>query len=109
MIRWNDQKPEPAWQHALVMSRVSNFRLNDVSARQAKPVSTTPAISLTNCTNGIISDSMAQPKTGTFLSVDGKDTQNLLLHTNYLGNAHQPVSIGKDVSKGAVVNKPFDK
>lgn len=108
-VHWSDEKPEPAWQHALVMNRVSNFRLNDVSARQAQPTSTAPALLLTNCQNGIISESMAQPKTGTFVSIEGKGTQNLLLHTNYLSNARQPVSIGKDVGKGTVVYKPFDK
>ncbi|MEO6288237.1 MAG: glycosyl hydrolase family 28 protein [Dyadobacter sp.] len=108
-VHWNDEKPEPAWRHALVMDRVSNFRLRAVSAVQAQPVSTTPALLLTNCKNGIISKLIAQPKTGTFLYIDGKDTQNLLLHTNYLLNARQSVSIGKNIGKGTVVYKPFNK
>ncbi|MGM9511719.1 glycoside hydrolase family 28 protein [Larkinella sp. GY13] len=106
-VHWNDRKPEPAWQHALVMNRVSNFRLRDISVRQAQLASTLPAIALTDCTNGIISESMAQPKTGLFLSISGKDTKNLLLHTNYLRNARQRIAIGKDVGKGMVVYKLF--
>lgn len=108
-IHWNDQQPESAWQHALVMERVSNFRLREVSARQALPSSPLPALRLTNCTNGIVTESMAQPGTGTFLRIDGKATKNLLLHTNYLNNARQPLTIGNEVSKESVVDKPFVK
>lgn len=106
-VRWNDDLPEPAWRHALVLNRVSDFRLRDVSARQAQPASATPALLLTDCTDGIITESIAQPKTGTFLSIGGRDTRNLLLHTNYLKNARQPVSVDKTVPEGAVSFKPF--
>ena len=108
-IHWNDQKPESAWQHALVTERVRNFRLRDVSARQALASSPLPALRITDCTNGIVTESMAQPGSGTFLSIDGKATKDLLLHTNYLNNARQPLTIGNGVSKESVVYKPFVK
>ena len=106
-VHWNDEQPEPVWQHALVMERVSNFRLRDVSARQAQPVATTSALLLTDCRNGIISECTAQPGTGTFSRITGANTRDLTVHTNFLKNARIPLALDKTIPKNTVLYKPF--
>jgi polygalacturonase len=108
-VEWNDAHPEPAWQSALVLDNVRNFRLRDVTARQAHRGAAAPALSFTNCVHGLITDCQAQPGTGTFLSVRGAGTGDLLLHTNYLTRAANALVVGKEVKPGSVVFKPFGK
>ncbi|HLL93568.1 MAG TPA: glycosyl hydrolase family 28 protein [Spirosoma sp.] len=104
-LHWNDTNPEPGWQSGLVLNKVSNFRLRDVSARQAQRLSSIPALSLTDCTNGIISECMAQPGSGTFFSVAGPNSHHLVFHTNYLKNARTPLAQTKDVAKNAITHE----
>lgn len=104
-VHWNDEKPEPGWQSALVFNNITNFRLRQISARQAQKISVEPALSLTDCTNGIISECLAQPETGQFFSISGARTRNLILHTNYLKNARVPLLPDKSVLTDAVVYK----
>lgn len=106
-VYWNDEHPEPAWQSGLVLNNVRDFRLRNVSARPAHLESALPALLMTNCAAGIISECEAQPGTGTFLSVRGTGTRDLTLHTNYLKNARQPLAQDKTVPKGAVTVVPF--
>ena len=103
-VHWNDKNPEPGWQSGLVFNRVSNFRLRDISARQAHKAASSPAVSLTDCTNGIIGECMAQPGTGTFLSITGANTLDLMLHLNFLKNARVPLAQDKAVPKNAITN-----
>lgn len=105
-VCWNDQTPEPAWQSGL-LNQVRNFRLRNVSARPAHRSATQPAILLTNCADGILSELTAQRGTATFMAVRGEATRNLLLHTHYLTNARLPSDIDKAVRKGAVTVKPL--
>ena len=104
-LHWNDTNPEPGWQSSLVLNKVSNFRLRDVSARQGGRSSSSPALSLTDCTNGIISECMAQPGSGTFFSIKGPNTHHLVFRANYLNNARTPLTQTKDVPKHAVTHQ----
>ena len=106
-VHWNDEQPESAWQSGLVLNKVSNFRLRNVSARQAHKTSPLPALLLTDCTNGIISECMAQPGTGTFIAINGAATRNLVLHSNYLKNARMPLAPDKTIPKNEVLYRPF--
>jgi len=106
-IHWNDEKPESGWQSSLTFSNVSNFRLRDISARQAKRIAALPALLLTDCSNGIISECTAQPGTGTFLSITGANTRELTVHTNSLKNARVPLALDKTIPKNTVLYKPF--
>ncbi|GAA4449437.1 hypothetical protein GCM10023189_08810 [Nibrella saemangeumensis] len=107
LVRWNDEQPEPAWQSGLVLKNVSNFRLREVSARQAHKASPQPALLLTDCTNGIISECMAQPGTGTFMRITGPTTRDLVLHTNSLKNAQHPLVLDSVIPKTRVIYRPF--
>lgn len=106
-VAWNEATPEAGWQSGLVLSHVSNFQLRGISARQAPSSPSLPALSLTDCTGGIINECQAQPGTGTFVAIDGANTRDLTLHTNHLKNARTPLLLNKAVPRGAVVNKPF--
>ncbi len=106
-VHWNEQKLEPAWQSGLVFSNVNNFQLRQISARQGQKSSGRPAISLTDCTNGIISECLAQPGTGTFLNITGANTRDLTVHTNSLKNARIPLALDKTIPKNTVLYKPF--
>lgn len=106
-VYWQDASPEPGWQSGVVLNKVINFQLRGLSARQAHRSSFLPAVSLTDCTNGIISECIAQPGTGTFVAIDGTATHDLVLHTNQLKNARTPLSLNKAVAKGSVVYRPF--
>ena len=93
-----------------MFNKVSNFQLRQISARQAHKVSIEPAPVLTDCTNGIISECMAQPGTSRFLGINGAGTRNLMIHTNYTRNADDTALIlNKFIPKGAVIYKPFGK
>lgn len=106
-VHWNDEKPEPGWQSGLVLKNVSNFRLRNVSARQAHKASPLPALLLTDCTNGIISECLAQPGTGTFIAINGAATRALVLHTNHLKNARNPLVSDKTIPENRVLYRPF--
>ncbi|AQG78208.1 glycoside hydrolase family 28 protein [Spirosoma montaniterrae] len=106
-VRWNDEKPEPGWQSGLVLTNVSNFRLRDISARQAHKTSDWPALLLTDCRNGIINECVAQPGTNQFLRIGGANTRNLMIHTNYLKNARTPLLSDKTLPKNTIAYTPF--
>ncbi len=107
-VTWNDAAAETGWQSGLVFQKVHNFRLQEITARQGPLSSSLPALSLTDCTKGVISGCMAPPGTGTFLAIGGSATDALLVHTNYLTNARTPLLLDKAVPKGSVaVDKPF--
>lgn len=106
-INWNDKTPEPGWKSGLVLKNVRNFKLRNVSARQAQRESPLPALLLTDCTNGLISECMAQPGTSLFMRIEGAATQELVLHTNHLKNARNPLDIDKTIPKNNVLYRPF--
>jgi hypothetical protein len=107
-VTWNDAAAEPGWQSGLVLQKVTNFQLQGIAARQGPLSSPLPALSLTDCTKGVISECMAPPGTGTFLAINGGVTGELIVHTNYLTNARTPLLLDKTVPKGrVVVYKPF--
>jgi hypothetical protein len=109
-VTWNDTAPEPGWQSGLVFQKVNNLQLHEIAARQGPLSSSLPALSLTDCTKGIISACIAQPGTGTFLAIDGSTTGELIVRANYLINARTPLLLDKTVHKGRViVDKPFSK
>jgi hypothetical protein len=109
-VTWNDAAPEPGWQSGLVFQKVNNLQLYEIEARQGPLSSSLPALSLTDCTKGVISTCIAQPGTGTFLAIDGSATGELIVHANYLTNARTPLLLDKTVPKGkVVVDKPFSK
>ncbi|MBO0933868.1 glycoside hydrolase family 28 protein [Fibrella aquatilis] len=109
-VHWHDKTPEPGWQSGLVLTKVSNFRLRAVSARQAQKGSVEPAMLLTDCQRGIISECTAQPGTGRFMVIDGANTRDLMMHTNYLRNADDTaLLLTKSVPKGQVIYMPLSK
>ncbi len=106
-VTWNDAAAEPGWQSALVLQKVNDFQLQGITARQGPLASSLPALSLTDCTRGVISECMAGPGTETFLAVNGSATEELMVHTNYLTHARTPLRLDKTVPKGSVaVDKP---
>lgn len=81
----------------------SNFVVDDVSPRPAKP--TTPAIAVNNSTDLVIRNSRAAAGTGIFLSVAGAKSADITISASDLSRATKDVDFGKDAARTAVTRQ----
>src|SRR5262245_8290020 len=76
-VRWTDEAPEPNWQSALVLRRVSEFEITGFSGRQGLRGGNHPAVLLDECQDGAIRDARATDGCRRLIHVQGEQTRNL--------------------------------
>jgi polygalacturonase len=62
-----------------------------------------PVIQLSNVQNAYIHSSFQTAKANTFLKIDGEKTKGICFERNYLSNVEIPMSLSKNVPKGAII------
>lgn len=97
------EKPESTkWQSALYFQDVEGLKVDGFSGRPAKTASDTPAITLNDVQDAVISNSKAQPGTRVFLAVEGAKSVGIILVGNELPKDTGPLRLSADVRKDAV-------
>ena len=103
-IYWAEDNTEPKWKSALVLEKVNGFELQGLKVRQAFFPSAVPAVTVVNCTGGIIFNCIAQQHTGTFFHFSGNRTSNITFEKNFTSNAAKPVTIAGNVKPGTIIH-----
>jgi hypothetical protein len=75
---------------------VSNLQVR----RPKKPDA--PSLELRDTADAVVANCRRAEKTGVFLSVSGRLTENVILWGNHVGDASSAVQAGPEVSQGAV-------
>ena len=100
-VQWGAIGPDQ-WHSALAVKHVDGLVLDGVSARQSPTAPQAPAIALHDVANAVIKDCQAQPETGTFLSLSGPDTREVVLWGNDTRQARTAVARAAEVKPKAV-------
>jgi polygalacturonase len=82
---------------ALVVRNVDGLEIDGF--RTAEPHAEVPVIDLSSITDVFLRGSWAAPGTGTFVSVSGDSTRNVVLNGNDLRYAKQAVNVAKEAAK----------
>jgi polygalacturonase len=88
------------WQSALYFQDVSGLRVDGFAGGPGKPDA--PAIVLNQVDDAAISNSKAQPGTGVFLKVVGKESRGIYLVGNELHDSRTPYEVDAEVKAGAL-------
>lgn len=100
-VEWSETPTEPAWQSALVLKNAVGFTIDNFSGRQGPKNKSVPAISLFNCSDGIVRNSSAPEETETFIHVSGTATKDITLKGNRTSKARKSATFENDVVKKA--------
>ncbi len=101
-VEWNHDNTEPKWQSALVLTDVTDFEIRSFSGRQGSADPAIPAIRLDNVSDGLVSGSKATEGCGTFISLGGSETGDIVLRGNRTNKALTPVRYENEALKAAV-------
>ena len=90
------------WQSALALDEVRNVTLDGVTAAQAPGAAEAPAVLMNAVENAVVRDCRAAEGTGTFLTLGGTGTKDILLMRNDFRQARLPYSF-RDGAKPAAL------
>ncbi len=88
---------------AVSIDSSSRVVLNDVTPRTTK--AGTAALTVANATDLVLRNSRAPAETGTFLSVSGAKSADIVLSGNDLSRAKTDVEVGKDLAPQALIKR----
>ena len=91
-VKWNKEKPESAWQNALVLRNVSGFEIRSFSGRQGLVSGYSPAILLEKISEGLIAESRAEEGCSTFISMSKAESKKIILRNNKTTHAAKTLS-----------------
>lgn len=101
-VEWSETPTEPAWRSALVLRNVAGFTIDNFSGRQGIRSKSIPAIVLSNCSDGIVVNSVAPAETETFVHIAGAGTKDIELRNNRTAKARKVVTFENDLLRKAV-------
>jgi len=87
---------------ALSLHSVSKSTLIDIRREPPGADSTVPVVVMENCRNALLTGCLALPNTGIFLGLAGKETADISLKANDLGNAKEAVQRSEESARTAV-------
>jgi hypothetical protein len=76
-VRWSEDAPEPKWQSALVVRRVSEFEIAGFAGRQGIRGANHPALLVDACEHGTIRNARATDGCRRLVHVQGLATRNI--------------------------------
>jgi hypothetical protein len=100
-VRWDDET-EPMWESALVLRRVSDFRIDTFSGRQGLPGGDAPTILLDDSNDGVIVNSQALEGCRRFVHVRGDATQDIRLRDNRMKGSGDLLTFEQDALRQRV-------
>ena len=101
-VRWAEDAPEPNWQSALVMRRVSAFDIAGFTGRQGLRGGDHPALLLDESRDGTIRNARATDGCRRLIHVQGEGTRNLVVSGSEVPAGVSAVSFGTAGLKRAV-------
>ncbi|MEJ1241669.1 glycosyl hydrolase family 28 protein [Chryseolinea sp. T2] len=102
-VEWSETPTESSWRSALVMKNVTGFTVDNFSGRQGLRNKAIPAVSLDNCTDGIVRNSTAPEETETFIHISGTSSKDIIIKDNRTTKAKKAVTFENDAVKKAVI------
>jgi hypothetical protein len=78
-VRWSTDSPEPKWQSALALRRVSSFRIEGFSGRQGLVATDLPAVVLDEASDGLIVDAEATEGCRRLIHLQGEGTRAIAI------------------------------
>jgi len=100
-IVWEGPASEK-WQSALALDEVQDLVLDGVKAAQAPGLETAPAVLMHQVDDAVIRNCRAAEGTGTFLTLAGEGTKDILLERNDFRKARLPYSFSEGALPQAV-------
>jgi polygalacturonase len=100
-IAW-EGPPSGKWRSALALDEVQGVVLDGVTAVQAPGAEDAPAVLLNLVEFAVIRNCAAADGTGTFLTLNGEGTKDILLERNDFRKARLPYSFGKGATPTAL-------
>jgi hypothetical protein len=101
-VRWTEEAPEPNWQSALVLRRVSAFDVTGFTGRQGLRGGNHPALLLDESQDGTIRNARATDGCRRLIHVEGQTTRNLAVSGSEVPAGVSAVSFGTAGLKRAV-------
>ena len=101
-VRWSEDAPEPAWQSALVLRRVSEFEIAGFAGRQGIRAASHPALLLDACQHGTIRDARATDGCRRLIHVQGVETADLAISGTRVADGTSAVSVDPPAVERAV-------
>jgi len=87
---------------ALSLYSVSKATIRDIRREPAGADSEVPVVMMEDCRDALLTNCFALPNTGVFLGLAGKETANISLKANDLGNAKKVIQLSEESPRTAV-------
>jgi hypothetical protein len=101
-VRWSVDRPEPAWESALVLRRVSDFVVDGFEGRQGLQTADAAAIVLDGAVRGTIANARGAAGCRRLIHVQGAATDDVTVSDSRVPDGASAITFGDDALKRVV-------
>lgn len=101
-VDWSENEAEDKWKSALVLKDITGAVINSFKGRQGLKSGNEPAILLDNVRDMVIINSQAAEGTATFIHLQGKNNNDILLKNNMTNKAEKLITFESEQLKNVV-------